>query len=1008
MVAEPFVSQLASLCQRERTRAKWVIVPSRATGLTIGDRLARTGHSWLNLRFVTPVDLATRMAAPFLVERGIEPSSDEIGPALIMRLLLEQPEEGGYFRPMADHPSMAAALWRTIRELRYAGVRSADLEAHPFTQSAAKQRELVALLRAFERHLDTALVSDVAGIFGEAVRHLDWSPISSSDLVIEWPATAWPPVVRRLLDALPGERVACLLTPLEAGAPRRDGTFDILCAGGRDAEIDEVFRRIAGSGLPLDSVEVACSAGVQPSIVWEKAQRIGWPVTVSAGLPAAMTRPGRLLLRLCDWIDSGYESAELRRMLQSGDLAPDTFDEVIDAAPDGPADTTLSPGQAARILLKAEATWGRETYDRALTRAVEEYARAAADTQAADSDRADDARKAAQALALRVWLTGVLASLPDPSSAGDTLVALADLVQGAASFVERFAGRVGALDTMALTAVPSALLDLRALGDYRCEIGTAVRFLRERVESTSVGRDRPRPGHLYISTLDAAGHDGRPLVFVAGLEEGAVFPAAVEDPVLLDIERKAIGRMLATSADRQQEAVTTVLSRLAEIGASSARVCLSYSCRDTREFRETFPSWIVLQAFRLRQGDATLTYEDLAKHFVEPASSVAAKPAEALTDAGWWLSSRGATDARQRVLVAYPSLKRGLTAQAARDGDAFTDFDGFVPEAGAVLDPGRNGRLVAPTVLEDAAKCPFRFFVRYGLGVRPIDEPTPDADAWLDAAVRGTEMHDLFARVMRAARDDRRKVSLKVDQPRLQKWGRERLDTLRVEMPPPSDEVFARESREFLDDLDAFIEAECEGRHGKEPIGFEVSFGFPIETGDEPLAMEAPLEVALDEERTVRIRGRIDRVNRLGPGEFEVADYKGSYWADEWKGAFAGGTRLQHAIYGAAATRAIRAQGGDPKARVVRGTYLFPRMRGHRQKKEVVAPTKTKLQAVLRGISDVLGSGAFVAADKEGACTFCLYGAACGGEDAKRIARKVGDAENEMLAAFRELRVNHE
>ena len=32
--------------------------------------LARGGTNWLNLRFVTPLDIALRMGAPFLVERG--------------------------------------------------------------------------------------------------------------------------------------------------------------------------------------------------------------------------------------------------------------------------------------------------------------------------------------------------------------------------------------------------------------------------------------------------------------------------------------------------------------------------------------------------------------------------------------------------------------------------------------------------------------------------------------------------------------------------------------------------------------------------------------------------------------------------------------------------------------------------------------------------------------------------------------------------------------------------
>src|SRR5688572_32935561 len=105
------------------TRAKWVFVPTHSVGRTLGERLALDGTDWLNLRFVTPLDVALRMGAPFLVERGIEPSEEGLGPALIMRLLLDLPEPG-YFRPLADQPTLAQALWTTIRELRMAGVQS--------------------------------------------------------------------------------------------------------------------------------------------------------------------------------------------------------------------------------------------------------------------------------------------------------------------------------------------------------------------------------------------------------------------------------------------------------------------------------------------------------------------------------------------------------------------------------------------------------------------------------------------------------------------------------------------------------------------------------------------------------------------------------------------------------------------------------------------------------------------------------------------------------------------
>jgi hypothetical protein len=99
---DPFLLQLADLCRTERTRSKWVIVPTHALGHTLGEHLGLGGTPWANLRFTTPLDLALQMAAPFLVERGVEPAADEVGPALVMRLLLELPASvPRYFRRLS-------------------------------------------------------------------------------------------------------------------------------------------------------------------------------------------------------------------------------------------------------------------------------------------------------------------------------------------------------------------------------------------------------------------------------------------------------------------------------------------------------------------------------------------------------------------------------------------------------------------------------------------------------------------------------------------------------------------------------------------------------------------------------------------------------------------------------------------------------------------------------------------------------------------------------------------
>ena len=103
---DPFIDQLAALCRAHVTRNKWVFVPTHAIGRTIGERIALAGTNWLNLRFVTPLDIALRMGGPFLVERGIDPSDEGLGPALVMRLLLDLPDRRRLLPPArgsADH-----------------------------------------------------------------------------------------------------------------------------------------------------------------------------------------------------------------------------------------------------------------------------------------------------------------------------------------------------------------------------------------------------------------------------------------------------------------------------------------------------------------------------------------------------------------------------------------------------------------------------------------------------------------------------------------------------------------------------------------------------------------------------------------------------------------------------------------------------------------------------------------------------------------------------------------
>lgn len=1057
---DPFITQLKALCASHSTRAKWVFVPSHAIGRTIGDRLALGGTDWANLRFVTPLDIALPMGAPFLVEKGIDPSEEGLGPALMMRLLLALPEKAAYFRPLADQPQLAIAIWTTVRELRLAGVRAADLPVEAFV-SREKHDELRALLARYEAFLAENRRGDVASVFEEATRHLDWCSIQAQDCWTELPDVVWSPLQRQLIDSMPGERIvpealalpgatiprrinergalrrnpdastplAFLLAPELVPQPsqmrpdsisdskpdRRKASGDdrqlslldpspselrpsafgprpampaFFHAGGPESEVEEVFRRIISAGATLDDVEIVCASAHYATLTWEKACRYDWPVTIAGGLPATFTRPGRALLAFAEWIEDDFAAGLLRRLFQSGDIAL-------------PGDVSVSTGRAARLLVKAQAAWGRETYRLSLGRlARASRGRAERDDIPADEREALE-RRAHEAERLASWIAGVVASVPLPDDRRH--IDLQELALCAEHFVANVAARASALDGAAATRLASAIRELRALGAFRCQLGQAIRFLRERVEGLSVGADRPRPGHLHVSSLAHAGFAGRRFVFVVGLEEGRVFPATFEDPILLDPERAQISPGLSLSTDRTDEAVYAAIGRLAAVsGAGDGRLCLSYSCRDLREFRETYASWLMLQAYRAVSGKPQASYRDLKNHLGDPKSCVPETAGEALGASRWWLRgvARVGGAGRAPVLKHYAALAAGAHADEQRQTDRFTEFDGYVPAAGKALDPGASDRIVSPTQLEDAAACPFRYFLRRGLRIEPIESGERDRDVWLDPLIRGTLLHDLYAAFWRRCRTEGRRPVLEKDRAWLLERGRETLATLKIEMPPPSGEVEAREAGEFLEDLALFAAAEAEAESTRTPIGFEVGFGRSGPDDGEPLGQDNPIVVDIGGGLTFRIAGRIDRLDDLGRGGFEIVDYKtGRYWEKDWIGTFAGGRRLQHALYGLAAAELLRRNYG--KVVIAGAQYYFPSAKGWQKRVQIPAPSVAATGRVLADLRDVIASGLFIHShDRDRDCKFCDFGAACGRNAHEAAKVKGNDA---ALDAYRRL-----
>ena len=165
----------------------------------------------------------------------------------------------------------------------------------------------------------------------------------------------------------------------------------------------------------------------------------------------------------------------------------------------------------------------------------------------------------------------------------------------------------------------------------------------------------------------------------------------------------------------------------------------------------------MLQAFRLQQGDARSRIQQMKAALGEPVSSAPADRDAAATTSGWWLRTvvgtgdKGSRPSRHR--------SRRSRADARPSGSAtsgqFTEFDGYVPQPGTSSIPALRQRVLGHRAREGGGAVPYQFFLKRGLGLRPVDDGERDKDVWLDPLTRGSELHDIYAALLRRCRDAR-------------------------------------------------------------------------------------------------------------------------------------------------------------------------------------------------------------------------------------------------------------
>ena len=426
---------------------------------------------------------------------------------------------------------------------------------------------------------------------------------------------------------------------------------------------------------------------------------------------------------------------------------------------------------------------------------------------------------------------------------------------------------------------------------------------------------------------------------------------------------------LPTTQDRLVEA-----RRLFHRAVSQAteRLVLSYPRVDARSGRERLPSLFFAAAAATLAGrpvagaelDQMVTEDDPLQ-----------LPLENAVEAGERDRFRMRRDdgAATAIAAGSPFFQKSLLASKARWSGRLTRYDGLVldedSELGQKLDPLHARHPVSASRLAVYARCGFQYLLQNVLRLQPA--PEPEERRRIDPLERG----DLFHRVAEAfLRERRDQAELPVTdaeprRERLREMAEEALQGLVAGSPPRFTLLWEREKRRFHETMQSWLTSEAAGAAKATPAHFELSFGL----GMAPDAAEPhdpePLEIDLGDGRSLRVSGRIDRIDRRLEGGLVLRDYKTGRAPKDDGGLFRGGRQLQIPFYVLAAEKLFPGE-------VVVDAFLDYVDGGRQVAFRPEHVTGPAFRGLLRDLVDLVARGVFV--QEPSACDFCDFTVVCG------------------------------
>lgn len=800
------------------------------------------------------------------------------------------------------------------------------------------------------------------------------------------------------------ERLRRRLFEPPSGSPVRDGTVELLTAPGEPHEARAIVRRLlreAGRGVPFEEMAVLLPRpDAYAPLLADVLQRLGVPFRLHPSLPLRTGRCARSLLLLLRC--RGLSRSAVMELLT---FCPVPFAEMLGS------EVTPRVSQWDALSREAGVVSGLERWIVGLR----SFAEAEQEAAGKEGDASRQERRQRRAEDAETLLRVV-----------ELLSATLDSLDGEAGWPEWSARLLQVIDEWIgrdrdREALVEVVQDLAALGDLgtRASRAEVESVLEARLDWERTPLDPVTGGAVHMGALDALAGLSFRFVAVAGLVEGG-FPGVLRpDPFLLDAEREALARPAGAAAEiRPRPAVPRQLSlfepdeeeapaeapaaaltagpaalpttqdRLlaarrafhAAVGQATDRLVLSYPRADARTGRERMPSLFFVAAATALAGRPVSGADLEALVGEDDPDTLPLGDALDPGERDRLRMRRNPREASLAIAAGSTFFRQSVLATHSRWLDQLTPYDGLVafpreererPPASDLqrwLDPAAGGWPVSASRLATYTRCGFQYLLEHVLRLEPALEPVERTR--LEPLERGSLFHEVAERFLRERRD-RGELPVR-DTPeareRLAALADEALDALVASAPPRYELLWRRERARFHEGLRAWLAREASDRSGARPAHFEVAFGMPAAPPDGEPHSPDPLLIDLGEGRQLRVRGRIDRIDRR-PDGLVLRDYKTGRAPRDEGGLFRSGRQLQVPFYVLAARQLF------PGEAVVEA-FLDYVDGGRRVSVDPAAVGGEAFRAFLGELVGSIADGIFL--QEPTACDYCDYRVVCG------------------------------